>query len=130
MYYPEKHRALLPNVDTTWGTWTSPHIAYNPEDYITRAFPIPGAVRGSARPGGPFPTSIGSRYMGDVATDSKWGLIILLGVIGLVAFLAGRASEKGTKHNPRRRRRLRRASHRRLRAAAHDRPRDDQGRFL
>jgi hypothetical protein len=68
--------------------------------------------------------------MGDVATDSKWGLIILLGVIGLVAFLAGRASEKGTKHNPRRRRRARATTRRRLRAAAHDRPRDDQGRFL
>jgi hypothetical protein len=147
MYFSEIKKR--PDLDeSSWGQHADPFVQYDPIDYADRFFPVPLELRGRHQyraeprqlgPGAAYlPDYSAARTMpayGEHPDDQKWGFIILLGVVGLIAFLAGSShgAAKAKRNFAKRNGRRRRAStdHRRVaRKTARSLPRDDAGRFL
>lgn len=134
--------------DSTWGQHADPFVQYDPLTYEDRGFPVPREIRGrfaytqqprQLGPGAaylPQHTTIAPSPYGEHPDDQKWGFIILLGLVGLIAFFAGsshgekKAKRNMAKWNGRRRRRVTPRRRRVARNVARSLPRDENGRFL
>jgi len=132
MYYPEIKPAG-PMLASQWEIGP-PHVQYDPDTYIQKMYGWPSQYKGQQAIN---PVPYGA--IGEHPTDQKWGMILLLIGVGILAYYLGRSgSSEPVRSNPccppswlpGRRRRLRPAARKARRRRACRQPRDDYGRFV
>lgn len=136
--YVSKMDPLGPDLETTWGSYQNPFFTFDQVQYANRGLiPVPPSELRGQQPRWQQPASAASSSpfgaMAETPTDEKWQLIVLLGIVGLIAYLIGKGhSGGGAKSNPGRsqRRRSTKSTRKNLRRIANARPRDAAGRFI
>lgn len=98
--YLTKIDPMGPDIETTWGSYQSPFFVADQMQYANRGLiPIPPSqLRGPQPMWDQRMSTVTSSPFGATPTDEKWQLIILLGVVGLIAYLIGRGGS--AKRNP------------------------------
>jgi hypothetical protein len=98
-----RYERLRPDIETQWGNFENPYFLYDPDEYKFRQPAPPWLVRGrSPRQEPPPYNPLG--IFGDTDTASLIKMVLIIGAVGLVAWLAYSAG-KGARKNPPRARR-------------------------